>query len=141
MNLTKLRDQLEQATARIDAMVCLAGMLCDGNALSDPLTELLEERDDALKRCFPDMPPWLLEVVESDDPLEEAFGEWATEAGKLGFALKFATPVMKPVGKDCSTYSWGRYSTTWVYGDTLHQAVKLGLTWVAERRRSEQAKG
>ena len=51
-----------------------------------------------------------------------------------------ATPVMTPTGKNSRSYSWGYYSTTWIYAETIEDAVNKGLKWVKERRRAEDRK-
>lgn len=140
--MKKLYEQLEDATLRMDAVLVLAGMLNDGTALADPLRELLEdEDDDTLRRCFPDMPAAMLEDREDFDEFLEGFCWWANDHEKWGFAVKFARPVMTwNQAGDSASFSWGRYNTAWLYGDTLAQAVRRGKQWASEREKAEKAK-
>lgn len=136
----KLYERLEEATARIEAVVFIAGMLGDGDSIAEPLSDLLDEDTATLKGCFPDMPGWLQEALDGHRLVADAFYEWAFTKGKLGFVVKIATPVMEHSSPTSSTYSWGRYMTSWHYGETLSEAVDQGLTWVAQRRLAEQSK-
>jgi len=141
--MEKLRDQLNDATLRMDAVLLLAGMLNDGNAVAEPLSELLaDDLDESdMQRCFPGIPTALLAEMEDEREFCECFCEWASDAGKLGFVVKFARPVMTwNMDADASHYSWGRYNTAWLYGDTLDEAVARGLAWAADREAVEKAK-
>lgn len=140
--MKKLYERLEDATLRMECVVLLAGMLNDGSAMADPLRELLEdEDDDTLRQCFPDMPAALLADRDDEDLFRESFCEWANDTGKWGFAVQFARPVMDWNSKgDISVFSWGHYNTAWLYGDTLAQAVALGVKWAREREAAEKAR-
>ena len=35
------------------------------------------------------------------------------------------------------SFSWGFYATTWVYADTIDEAIDKGLAWVKECRSNE----
>jgi hypothetical protein len=70
----------------------------------------------------------------------EAFSQWVHDSGTLGFVVEIATPVMRPLGDDACSFSWGNYYTRWFYGETLEEATKRGLVWVDERRADELKK-
>lgn len=141
--MKKLYYDLDQHTLRMDAVILLAGMVNDGMALPDPLRELLkDEEDDVLRRCFPDMPERVIAARdESEEEWIEVFMDWQNLAGKWGFVIQFARPVMdwSPDLRGAG-FSWGYYNTTWVYGDTLAQAVARGKKWAKEREAAEKAK-
>jgi hypothetical protein len=135
-----LYDRLNDATVRMDQVLLLAGMLCDGDAVADPLRELLEDDPDTLKRCFPDMPAEFAEVSDTDE-FKETFLEWAYLGNKWGFVVQFARPVMDwSADGNSAGFSWGYYNTAWFYGDTLDEAVERGLQWAVEREAAEKAK-
>ena len=138
--MEKIYQQLEQATTRMDNVVVLAGMLSDGDNIPDVLRDLLDEEPDALAKCFPEMPKSIARIDDSEE-FQAAFFGWVLRNKKLGFVVQFARPVMKwdSSGRSAS-YSWGRYNTTWIYGDTLAQAVKLGLAWAKARKAIELGK-
>lgn len=137
--MKQLFERLDEATARMDQVICIAGAIGGGcDAIADALTELLEEDDDTLRKCFGEMPEWLTEELGGGDAAG-AFSEWALRENKLGFAVQIATPVMEH-DKHGATYSWGYYRTAWVYGDTFEEAVNAGLAAVAEQRASEKKK-
>jgi hypothetical protein len=134
----QLYEQLEQACARIEALIHIGGMVTDGDSMPDVVDDLLQEDDETLAHAFPDMPAWVKEVLDDRHERGPAFAEWVHQDNKLGFVVKFATPVMRNVdGNGCGTYSWGHYYTQWTYGDTLEKATENGLAWVALRRAAE----
>ncbi len=139
MDSRELLERLYDATARMEAIVCIAGMVTDEESAPGPVADLLDEDVERFTRCFPDAPDWLTKAVDDGRDTTGAFIQWAVETGKLGFALKMATPVMKCHGNSRS-YTWGYYYTEWFYGDTLDAAVNNGLAWVEKCREAERAK-
>ena len=141
--MKSLYDQLDQNALRMEQIILLAGMLSDGEAMADPLRDLLEdESDKTIRQCFPDMPEQLLQCRDSDgDCWTGEFFQWAIGAEKFGFLVQFARPVMRYFsGGNLSSYSWGHYATFWAYGDTLETAVAKGLEWSQQRERDEKEK-
>lgn len=141
--MEKLREYLNDATLRMDAVLLLAGMLNNGDAVAGPLSEMLADDLDesGMRRCFPGSPPALLDEMNDERGFCESFCEWAIDTGKLGFVVKFARPVMTwNLKADASSFSWGRYNTAWLYADTLDEVVARGLEWAAEREAAEKAK-
>lgn len=133
----RLNDQMEEATARIEVVLHIGGMVT-GDSLPEALDDLLHEDDQALESCFPDMPEWVKSALDTHGERQTAFADWVLDIGRLGFVVKFATPVMRNVDEDgCGTYSWSAYYTHWVYGETLEDAAQAGLAWVAQRRADE----
>ncbi len=125
-----------EETARIERMFILAGALADG--LPDDVAEFLRDEDwQTLEGCFGEIPQRVKDDVEAHD--DEALPQWLQEAGKLGFVVQMATPVMTPRGNGAS-YSWGHYTTKWVYGETLETALDAGFAWVESQRSKEKAK-
>jgi hypothetical protein len=138
--MNKLLEKLDDATARLEQVICIAGAIGDGMSFAEPLRGFLVEDLDTMRKCFGTFPESVFDSLESDDNQEiaEAFSEWAIETDHLGFVVQIATPVMTPRGEDSNSYSWGYYSTRWVYADTFDGAVDAGLLWVDERRKAEQ---
>lgn len=136
----QLFDRLEEATARIEQIVLLAGAINDGDAISAALESFLEEEVKQYRLCFPDLPDYLERALDGDDEddIKECFVEFAHSTGKYGYLVQFATPLMKHMGEGMSSYSWGRWCTRWVYGETMDEAVESGLAWVASRREAER---
>jgi hypothetical protein len=76
--------------------------------------------------------------------------EYITESlGFLGFLVKMSTPVPKyvpkyysVVGRKVSPYafSWSHYTSTWVYADSLSEALKLGFEWQKQYMEDMKAK-
>jgi hypothetical protein len=136
----QLNEQLEQATARIEQLIHLGGMVAAGDSLPDPIRDLLDEEDKTLIEIWPDLPAWVMEVLSDRTEGPEAFSQWAHDSGTLGFVVEIATPVMRPLGDGACSFSWGNYYTRWFYGETLEEATKRGLVWVDERRADELKK-
>ena len=107
--------------------------------MAGSLRELLCEDDDTLNECFGALPEWLIDALDNRDETAEAFYQWAIETGHLGFAIQMATPVMTWHCNNSASFSWGYYSTRWVYADTFDAAVDAGLTWVQDCRRKEKS--
>ena len=141
--MEKLREQLADATLRMDAVLLLAGMLNNGDAVAEPLSELLaDDLDESdMQRCFPGIPPALLDEMDDEREFRDSFCAWAIDSGKLGFVVKFARPVMTwNLQADAASYSWGRYNTAWLYADTLDEVMARGLEWADEREAAEKTK-
>jgi hypothetical protein len=129
----KILQELDAATARIETLLHIGGMTADADTLPECLREMLgEQSNKELLEFFPGIPENLLEGIDNEEYTEIV--EWLVRNERLGFFVQFATPVMRGT---TSTYSWGRYTTKWVYADTLGESVVLGLKWVADCRAKE----
>lgn len=136
--LQELQQALEAEFIRMEGLVLLAGMLGEGSDCAGPLADLLEEDTEQLALCFPGLPA---HVLQADDPraLREAFMTWAWSNSKLGFAINFSRPMKSRHGDGTMRFSWGIAHTTWLYGDTLDEALERGLAWAAEREAADCA--
>lgn len=133
-------EKLEQATARIERIIYLAGAMAAIDRFPDDLNDFLnDEDDDTIAECFGETPDWVDLPLRGDESAVWVC-EWLRDAGKFGFLVQFATPVMKPYSPTGRTFSWGYYSTKWIYAETVEEAIDKGLAWVAERRAKEDAK-
>lgn len=135
-----LLERLQNATARLDQVICIAGAIAAEDEITDSLSDLLDEGENVLRKCFGEIPQSLIDELGDRDNASWAFSEWAINENKLGFVVQIATPVMEHHGDDCETYSWGYYRTAWVYGETFDDAVDAGLAWVEKQRASEKKK-
>lgn len=132
-------NRLFDATARIDRVIYLAGALAAMDAFPDDLKDFFDEEDtETIEKALGPLPEWF-EPEESASVQAEFIFEWLRDAGKLGFLVQFATPVMTPHGSSRS-FSWGYYSTRWVYADTMDEAIAKGLEWCEEQRAAEDRK-
>lgn len=131
-------EKLFEATARIEQVIWIAGALAAGDDMAEDLQEFFQFEDDkTIERCFGPIPDY----VDFDaHGFDEAISEWMSAIGEFGFLVKFATPVMKPSGRGSRSFSWGYYSTQWIYAETLDEAVEKGLAWVSECRAREDVK-
>ncbi|RTL37147.1 MAG: hypothetical protein EKK53_21495 [Burkholderiales bacterium] len=129
---TTFNDRLEQASIRIEKCIPLFGAFGDERP-NDDLAEFLDEADpEDFDRLFPGF--------EADPSDHEAFAYEAAHHSRMGFLAQVATPVMRPVTKSASSYSWGNYYTRWLYADTVDDIVTQAEAWAAERRQAERDK-
>lgn len=122
--------------ARIEELVLLAGAIGDWHLL-DAVENFFEEDFKDIESCLGELPEYVKDDIESNE--HDSLVEWLIDNGKLGFLLKMATPIMEQCGNGAS-FSWGYYTTKWVYGDTLDSAIEAGFSWVAEQRKKENIK-
>lgn len=126
-------EKLDNASARMERVILLAGAIASAAPLPDDLREFLGYEDEkTISAVLGDVP----EAVDLDD--EDGVVEWLANAGKLGYMVQFATPVMEARSNGMTSGNWGHYATQWVYGDTMEQAVETGLAWVETVRAREQ---
>ena len=135
-----LMDRLEQATARVEKTVYIAAAIGgDFGGISDELVDLFEEDEGTMRSCFGDDIPGDL-LAASGQHVAEAFGEWLSDTGRLGWLVQVATPVMTPRAGGTASFSWSRFCTHWVYAETFELALEGALSWVEERRAKERQK-
>ncbi len=127
---------LFDATARVDRVIYLAGALAAMDVFPDNLKDFFDEEIEIIEKALGPLPEWF-DLAESASEQAEFIFEWLRDAGKLGFLVQFATPVMTPHGSSRS-FSWGYYSTRWVYAGTMDEAIAKGLEWCEERRAEDK---
>lgn len=132
-------EKLYDATVRIERIIYLAGAMAATDAFSDDLNDFLDEEDDVITKCLGGIPEWV-DLTARNSERADWVWEWLRGAGKFGFLVRFATPVMKPVSKGARSYSWGYYNTEWVYAESVDEAVEKGLAWAEVMRADEDAK-
>lgn len=124
MEMKKITSEFFDCSIRVEKLVHL-GTMCMGDAWADIAQEVFEDDADiwpALGMAEPEL--------ESDDP--EAWGEAILDARKLGFLVQFATPIPDRFYEDGFTFSWGRYSTHWIYDESFKTACEKALKWQKE---------
>ena len=130
-------EKLDEANARIERIIFIAGAMASGYALSDDLNEFLDDEDEVtIEICLGAIPDYV-DLDGRRSGRGDGIFEWLTAAGKLGFLVKFATPVMEPSGKESCSFSWGYYHIGWIYADTIEQAISGGLCWVEQQHRAD----
>ena len=84
---------------------------------------------------------WLDDMLDADDVTRDDVSEFIHEFKLYGWFLQAAKPVVTPCGDGESChYSWGYYSTQWIYAETYELALDKARAWVAERHAKEMAK-
>jgi hypothetical protein len=132
-------EKLFNETARIEEVIYLAGAISQVDCFPDRLRRFLEGEFEAIDEALGEMPEYC--DLEADRNLMcEMFFDWMRDTNRFGYLVQFATPVMRPTGKNSAMFSWGHYTTTWVYGDTIAEAVRKGMKWVKAQRKLEATK-
>lgn len=133
--------RLCSATARIEKVIWIAGMMGDadlGETPASDLDDLFNQDSETLNRLFPGGSRWIDELEHWDSTAGE-FQWWVIKEGRMGFLVKIATPVMVYLTKTSCEYSWGYYRTHWAYGESPDEALRAGLAWVKRVRKDEKA--
>lgn len=139
MTHSEIHEALSDSTTRFERVIYMAGALSQADSLPDDLRDLLEDEDDeTLLQAFPGFP---LSLRDDGDCFLEFAAEWLIDNGRLGFLAKAATPVMTyHRGSKSSSFSWGRYRTQWVYGETMDEIVAKAVAWADKQRAAEEEK-
>lgn len=137
--MKKHLEKLYDATARVERIIYLAGAMAATDSFSDDLNDFLDEGDDTIRKCLGEIPDWV-DLGARNGERAEWVWEWLRDAGKFGFLVKFATPVMTPTSPTSRSFSWGWYNTEWIYAESVGEAIGKGLEWVEQRRAAEDAK-
>lgn len=135
--MKELAKRFHRTTSRIESIVLLASVLTRIDSLPDSMEDdFLQAGSDVMESCFGSMPEEVKEAYEIGDHSE--FLDWLFENNHFGFLVKFATPVIVPLPSG-PHFSWGCYSTKWVYGTTFDAALEAGFNWVKKCRTKELA--
>lgn len=98
------------------------------NGAPDGIEDFIQSMD---RDGFFDHFPFLTD--DGDYPSEESLLEQFCDAGKEGFLIEAARPVMK-YGNDkkSATFSWGHYHTCWLYAETANDIEAVLDKWAQE---------
>lgn len=135
--MNSIIEKLYDANARIERVIFLAGALAGQDAFADDLNEFFDDEDvETIEECLGGIPTWV-DLGASRWERSDDIYEWLTAAGKLGFLVQFATPVMTKRTEFARSFSWGYYKTKWFYAETIDEAIAKGLAWIEECRAAE----
>ena len=102
----------------------------------------------AAKDVFDDEPDEVWEAIGLDIPEHsglDAISEYLVDNNKLGFLVRFATPVPHHITQNGYSYSWGRYTTKFVYGETYEVACRKAIDWkkvyIAKKKAKAKLRG
>jgi len=133
--MKEMYEIFSEETIRVEKMFLLATALTSYTMPSDLQDFFSDEGFEVIEGCFGPIDGWAREAMDSND--REGTVEWLIETGKLGFLIEAATPIMKWNGSSAS-YSWGYYTSRWVYGDTLREAHEKVFAFAKEQREKEK---
>lgn len=116
---------------RIGAIIYLAGEAYDTRG-SDQFVAFCEDHDGKqLAKIFDD--PSLAEIEEDEIDETQLTLERLLDSKKLGFLVKFESPVRTWDSETRFSASWGHYRMTWIYAETLEDALDAGVEWSREQ--------
>lgn len=139
----KRQEQADSAQLRTLHVLDLASLIATGafeGSVDNPVEDLIDE----LLTTSPKRHHSLAALAQAANSCEEdgstdLMGDFFSAEGLRGFAVQFATPVMTRVTATARTFSWGYYTSTWVYSETYEEAWALGVEW-AEKLAAEAMK-
>lgn len=135
--MKEIVEKLFNEGVRMERVIYIAGMLGNGESISDSLSDFLSEDEEEFLLVFPDAPQWLLDELNDRLFRGEAFKDYVMKNGKLGFVIEFSTPVRTKLGEKTSSYSWASVYTRWIYADTMDKAIDLGIEWAKQTPKQE----
>ena len=134
MDIKQIIGEFFDSAIRVESVIHL-GTMCMDDAWPDIAREAFEDDADDV---------WL--ALGTDEPEEEdreAWREAIRDARKLGFLIKFATPIPENFYEGGHSFSWGYYTTHWIYDDCFESACEKAIKWqeeFVEKMREKEAK-
>lgn len=117
-------------TTRIGKVVWLAAQ---ADCICDDLEEFFDDTFDRIEAVVGPIADNYKETLSDSDSILE----WIGMTGKLGFLIRFDTPIRTYISDSTFSEGWGYYATDWHYGETFEEALEKGFAGVAKRRESE----
>lgn len=116
----ELIENLFEASVRAETIVHIGAMaLQDGwsSSVEEAFEEDLDEVVDALS------------IPLTFDMEKDEIVEMLHDKGKLGWLVKFSTPIPSHFHKSGWSFSWGMYTSEWFYGDDFEELCKKAIQW------------
>ena len=130
MQILEISNEFFNQSIRIEQIIHI-GTMCMDDAWPEIAKEAFEREE-----------VWVaIGIEEPDDVSTEAWGEAIRDACKLGFLVQFATPVPENFYERGYSFSWGWYSTKWIYDESFESACKKAMEWrdeFVEKRRAKE---
>lgn len=123
-------NQLADATCRIEHLIWIPGAVANVEALPNVFEEQFFE-------CLPDNPN---QILIQQLPVLKPFTNGRADVYELaealveveGFLIQASTPVKDFHDRNSFVYSWGRYTTEWLYAEDFQSIPRVILEWVAQ---------
>ncbi|MBI5917822.1 MAG: hypothetical protein HY849_00385 [Nitrosomonadales bacterium] len=135
MSHIQVNTEFFNLTLRIEKIIYLAASLVDEDLIED-LEAVLSGEDVADLVAWFGLPSSLLR----GDPSADDIAQSLIDLRKFGFLIQAATPIRKHFAEHSWGSSWGGYYTTWLYADTLDEALEQAKVWAAAQHKRDQAK-
>ena len=129
-----LQTSMAELNVRPAAIIHLATMLSDCEAPPEILLESFDDDFDVV-----------LEALGLGEESHQDFDAYLlydalSAVGKLEWLVKFEAPIPTAFYGADMDYSWGFYTSTWIYGDTYNSCCQKALKW-RNKFIEEQRKG
>ena len=131
MDTKQIISELFDSSVRVEKVIHI-GTMCMDSAWSDIAHEAFEDNPDEVWTAIGLQEPQIEDVDE--------WGETLREGRKIGFLIQFATPVPYSFYDGGFSFSWGWYTTCWIYDDSFDRACEKSLKWqedFVEKRRAK----
>lgn len=116
---------------RIGAIIYLAGEAYDTDG-SDQFRTFCEDHDAAqLAKIFGE--PSFAEIEEEELEQTQLTLERLIDSKRLGFLVKFETPIREWHDDSSFSCSWGYYRSQWIYAEQLEDAIDAGVEWARQQ--------
>lgn len=124
--MNEIREAFFDNAIRAEVVLHLGTQCWDNSAWPEAAKEAFEYDQESVWKAIGIEPP--------ADGEEET---WAIEEHLrnhkiFGFLVKFATPIPDDIALNSYSFSWGYYTTEWIYADTYKAACEKAVTWQAE---------
>ena len=134
----KIMETFFDNNIRPDAIIHLGLQCIDEDSWPDRAEDAFDDDSDQIWEAIGMAPP------EGGQYEKWEIVEQLIANRKLGFLIKFATPVPRDfTANGYSTNGWGNYTTRWIYADNLEGACKKAIEWhrdyIQRKRNAAQA--
>ena len=81
-----------------------------------------------------------IEPPHPDESDNEDIAYHLQACGKSGYLVRFATPIPRDITTSSFRFSWGMYTTQWIYSETIQDACNKAIEWRRGYIEKERAK-
>ncbi|PHS64371.1 MAG: hypothetical protein COB09_08330 [Thalassobium sp.] len=128
MNMKEISTEFFDNSIRAELIVNIPSMLSDEDSPPDIIADNVYDDLDRTCAAMGIKPPSIHDI----DDLGFWFSDLARRKGFNGFLVQFATPIPTNIRQDGGfSFSWGYYTTQWIYGDTYEEACAKAVEWAA----------
>lgn len=129
MNIKDILEVFFDESIRPEVIIHIGTQITDDSTASY-VKEELELDYEGVFNALAIPSPTLDDVRNSNDI--EGLSCYFRQARRLGFLVKFATPVPSNLSEYSYSFSWGHYATKWLYAETYEGVCAKAIEWQRE---------